>query len=99
MAIFGWNGLMGLSLYFATLFAVYGTKNASFRDSAEFATIEKLAQRKAAAGERGPEAKKAAYGKIRAERLKAMAAGGERYATLAADEGFRKGYAEKQWVR
>ena len=42
MAIFGWNGLMGLSLYFASLFAVYGTKNASFRDSAEFATIEKL---------------------------------------------------------
>ena len=99
MAIFGWNGLMGLSLYFASLFAVYGTKNASFRDSADFATIEKLAHRKQAAALKGPEEKKAAYGKIRTERLRAMAAGGERYATLAADAGFKKGYAEKQWVR
>ena len=99
MAIFGWNGLMGLSLYFATLFAVYGTKNASFRDSAEFAKIEKLVQRKAATSAKGPEQKKAVLGQIRAARLKAMAEGGERYATLAADAGFKKGYAEKQWVR
>ena len=89
MAIFGWNGLMGLSLYFASLFAVYGTKNASFRDSAEFATIQKLVDRKTNASIKGPEERKAALGKLRTERLRAMAAGGERYATLAAQASGR----------
>ena len=53
MAIFGWNGFMALSVYLATLFGVYGTKNASFKNTAEFATIQRLIDRKRVAETKG----------------------------------------------
>ena len=99
MAIFGWNGFTGLSLYLVTLFAVYGTKNAGFKTAAEYEQIQRLAERKAVAGAKGKDQKKQAIAAIRKARLEAMSKAGERYKELAADPEFTKAYGAKEWVR
>ena len=47
MAILGKTGLYGAALYLATLFAIYGQKNVSFKDSKEVDLIQTLVLRKA----------------------------------------------------
>ena len=90
---------MGLSVYLATLFAVYGTKNASFKNNAEFAKIQRLVDRKTVAEKKGKDEKRKAIGAIRQERLSAVQRAGERYEELLKDPEFLKSYGKQEWVR
>ena len=45
MAIFGKNGLYAFGLYFATLFALYGTKEVAFEDNDAVKRIASVAAR------------------------------------------------------
>ena len=91
--------MMALSAYLALIFGVYGTKNAGFKNDAEFKTIQRIVERKAVAGAKGKDAKKQAIAQIRKARHEAMVKAGDRYKELAADPEFGKAYLAKEWVR
>ena len=66
MAIFGMNGLYSAGLYLAALYALYGQKNAGFKNNEEVQAIAAIAARKGVAGATKSGGRKAA---IAVERL------------------------------
>ena len=80
MAILGTTGLYGAALYLGILFAVYGQKNVSFKDSKEVDAIAMLVMRKT-------KPDKAGIGQARAQRLKqVLASDQKRYGELIGDD-------------
>ena len=70
MAIFGKNGLQAAALYLATLWAVYGQKNAGFKKGEEEAIVA-IASRKNKTGAQSSD-KKAALQEIRQARYESL---------------------------
>ena len=99
MAIFGMNGAWSAGLYLATMWALYGMKNAGFADDKELKEVVRLVDRKNI-GE-GVKAKsttrKAAIKALREKRFAALT--GERYKALAGDVAFQKEYMKQEWAR
>ena len=103
MAIFGKNGAWAAALYLGTLFALYGQKNAGFKDDKEVQEIVSIVARKGIAadikrigGKKGA-ARKQAVASLREKRFAALT--GERYKSLAEDVEFKKQYMKKEWAR
>ena len=84
MAIFGRQGLEAAALYLATLWAVYGMKNAGFKDQADIDKIVPLVSRKNRVG---------ADGKKGQEAITAIRT--ERYTALAQEAAKRRGATRK----
>ena len=109
MAIFGQNGLSAAALYVATLFALYGQKNAGFPNKAALSQIQSIMDRKSAAksGKKG-EAYKAEVAKLRrgryeqylaAGKRRTGAAGEERYAELTSSGKFATEHVKLGYLR
>ena len=110
MAIFGRQGLEAAALYLATLWAVYGMKNAGFKDQADIDKIVTLVSRKNRAGAGGKKGQEAITGirtnryeellkeaaKRRGSTRKYPAGTGEAYAVGGA---FQKKYTELPYSR
>lgn len=99
MAIFGKNGAWAAALYLATMWGVYGMKNAGFKNDKELQAISQLIGRKNV-GEavKGKSAtRKDAVKQLREARYAAMK--GERYKELLEDPAFKKEYEGKEWAR
>ena len=99
MAVLGKTGLYGAALYLGILFAIYGQKNVSFKDSKEVDAIARIVMRK------GKPSKDAIRG-IRTQRLKqVLASDDKRYRELIGDDNkgkasaFRTEYQKKEWLR
>ena len=100
MAVLGKTGLYGAALYLGILFAIYGQKNVSFKDSKEVDAIATIVMRK------GKPSKDAIRG-IRTQRLKQILASDEkRYGELIGDDkktgkasAFSTEYLKKEWLR
>ena len=97
MAIFGMNGLYSAGLYVALLFALYGQKNAGFKNNEEVQAIAAIAARKGVAGATKSGGRKAAIAELRRRRFEALKT--ERYAALSKDPAFQEAYLKKEWVR
>ena len=97
MAIFGTNGLYAAGLYFAALYALYGQKNAGFKNNEEVQAIAAIAARKGVAGATKSGGRKAAIAELRRRRFEALKS--ERYEALTKDPAFKEAYLGKEWVR
>ena len=90
------NGLYSAGLYVALLFALYGQKNAGFKNDQELIDIANIVARKGLAGVKSGE-RKAAIAELRRLRFEALKT--ERYAALSKDPAFQEAYLKKEWVR
>ena len=96
MAIFGMNGLYSAGLYVALLFALYGQKNAGFKNDEEVQAVVGIVARKGLAGVKSGE-RKAAIADLRSRRLATLKSA--RYESLTNDPAFQEAYLKKEWVR
>ena len=100
MAILGKNGLYAGALYLAALYALYGMKNVSFKDSKEIDAIQIIVARKG-------KPKKGDIANYRAQKLKqVLASDAKRYADLLGPDAktgkqkeFGTAYGKKEWLR
>ena len=99
MAILGKTGLYGAALYLGILFAIYGQKDVSFKDSKEVDAIATIVMRKG-------KPDKAAIIKIRGGRLEqVLQSDQKRYKALLAQDkqgkqsAFTTEYQKKEWLR
>ena len=96
MAIFGMNGLYAAGLYLAAIYALYGQKNAGFKNDKEVQAVVGIVARKGLAGVKSGE-RKAAIAELRTKRLEVLKSA--RYESLAKDPAFQEAYLKKEWVR
>ena len=89
------NGLWGAVLYTATLFALYGMKDAGSKDAKEIEQIENLVARKSLAGQKAGATRKQALAEIRARRYEARTRG----TALAEDVAFREANVKQEFLR
>ena len=100
MAVLGQTGLYGAALYLGILFAIYGQKNVSFKDSKEVDAIARIVMRKG-------KPDKDAIIKIRAGRLQqVLQSDATRYGELLQQDkktgkrtAFVTEYEKKEWLR